>query len=114
MTIAVFYLITFIAAMIILCCMYLSSVCSYSRLMKDYQRCQLDKFGYVCSTLNIEELIQLIGSDRLLHCYGIKIHNTNEGDPILWTTCDWDINESLKSLYLRTRSNDNVRSRTKI
>ena len=105
MTLPVFYLITFVAALVILGCIHLNRNCSFSRLIKEYQQRQYDLNGIVRANMDIKNLISLIGSDRLRHCYGIKICDQEVGDPILFTQCDWDINDNLKGLYLSRSRN---------
>lgn len=99
MTLPVFYLITFVAALVILGCIHLNRNCSFSRLIKEYQQRQYDLNGIVRANMDINNLISLIGPDRLRYCYGIKFHEQEKGDPILFTQCDWDINDKLKGLY---------------
>lgn len=99
MTLSIFYLATFLSVIVILVCVHLNQNCSHTRLIKEYRQKQYERNQIVNAQFNVDDLIRLIGPDRLRLCYGIKIHEVDVGDPILYTTCDWDIAENIKARY---------------
>lgn len=99
MTLPIFYLITALAVIVILVCMHLGQYQSFSRLIKEYRQKQYERNGIIRANLDVKDLISYIGVDRLRRCYGIKICDEVVGEPILYTTCDWDVNDKLKCLY---------------
>ena len=99
MTLLVFYFATFLAVIVILLCMHLDQNCSFSRLIKEYRQKQYERNGIIRANLDVKDLISCIDVDRLRYCYGIKICDEAVGEPILYTSCDWDINDKLKGLY---------------
>ena len=99
MTLPIFYFATFLAVIVILLCMHLDQNCSFSRLIKEYRQKQYDHNGIIRANLDVKDLISCIDVDRLRYCYGIKICDEAVGEPILYTSCDWDINDKLKGLY---------------
>lgn len=99
MTLPIFYLVTFFAVLVILVCLHLDQNCSFSRLIKEYRQKQYERNGIIRANLDIKDLISYIDVHRLRYCYGIQICDDSSGDPILYTSCDWDINDKLKGLY---------------
>lgn len=99
MTLPIFYLISALAVIIILVCMHLGQNHSFSRLIKEYRQKQYERYGIIRANLDVKDLISYIDADRLRRCYGIKICDEAVGEPILYTTCDWDVNDKLKGMY---------------